>query len=167
LGHGFAISLVCLYPESRGTVKVSSADPLSAPLIDPGLGNAQTDIDTLVRGLKLARRIFAHESFTQYRAWERQPGPVVADDADLEAYVRNTLGTVHHPGGTCRMGTGPDAVVDHELKVHGISGLRVADASIYPRLVGGNTNASCVAIAEKCADMLLSLPAPAPLTHLR
>jgi choline dehydrogenase-like flavoprotein len=167
LGHGYAISLVCLYPQSRGTVKVSSTDPLSAPLIDPGLGSAQADVDTLVRGLKLARKAFAHDSFTQYRAWERQPGHVVASDADLEAYVRSTLGTVHHPGGTCRMGTGPDAVVDHELKVHGLKGLRVADASIYPRLVGGNTNASCVAIAEKCADMLLSIPAPAPLTQLR
>lgn len=167
LGHGYAISLVCLYPESRGTVKVSSADPLSAPLIDPGLGSAQADIDTLVRGLKLARRALAHKSFSKYRAWERQPGPVVADDAGLEAYVRSTLGTVHHPGGTCRMGSGPDGVVDHELKVHGLQGLRVADASIYPRLVGGNTNASCVAIAEKCADMLLSIPAPAPLIHLR
>lgn len=166
LGHGYAISLVCLYPESRGTVKVSSPDPLSAPQIDPGLGSAQADIDTLVRGLKLARKVFAHESFAKYRAWERQPGPVVASDADLEAYVRNTLATVHHPGGTCRMGTGPDAVVDHELKVHGLKGLRVADASIYPRLVGGNTNASCVAIAEKCADLVLGLPAPQPL-HLR
>jgi choline dehydrogenase len=167
LGHGFAISLVCLYPESRGAVRVSSADPLSAPLIDPRLGSAQADIDTLVRGLKLARKAFAHESFTQYRAWERQPGPGIVDDADLEAWVRSTLGTVHHPGGTCRMGSGADAVVDHELKVHGLQGLRVADASIYPRLVGGNTNASCVAIAEKCADMLLSIPAPAPLAHLR
>lgn len=167
LGHGFAISLVCLYPESRGRVKVSSPNPLSAPHIDPGLGTAQADIDTLVRGLKLARKAFAHESFSKYRAWERQPGPVVANDADLETYVRNTLGTVHHPGGTCRMGSGPEAVVDHELKVHGLQGLRVADASIYPRLVGGNTNASCVAIAEKCADMLLSIPAPAPLTQLR
>lgn len=167
LGHGYAISLVCLYPESRGTVKVSSADPLSAPLIDPQLGSAQADIDTLLRGLKLARQVFAHDSFSKYRAWERLPGPDVQDDAALEAYVRSTLGTVHHPGGTCRMGTGPDAVVDHELKVHGLAGLRVADASIYPRLVGGNTNASCVAIAEKCADMLLSIPAPAPLVHLR
>src|SRR5690606_23247769 len=83
LGHGFAISLVCLYPESRGKVRVSSTDPLSAPLIDPGLGSAQADIDTLVRGLKLARQVFAHASFGKYRAWERQPGPVMASDADL------------------------------------------------------------------------------------
>jgi choline dehydrogenase len=167
LGHGYAISLVCLYPESRGTVQASSNDPLSLPLIDPQLGSAQADIDTLVRGLTLARKILTHDSFTPYHAHERLPGKVVQDNTALEAYVRSTLATVHHPGGSCRMGSGSDAVVDHELKVHGINGLRVADASIYPRLVGGNTNASVVAIAEKCADMILSLPAPAPLLHLR
>ncbi|MDT8397051.1 MAG: GMC family oxidoreductase N-terminal domain-containing protein [Pseudomonadales bacterium] len=167
LGHGFAISLVCLYPESRGTVSISSSDPLSAPLIDPALGSAQTDIDTLVRGLKLARRICAQDGFRAYQAHERLPGATISSDAALQAYVRDTLATVHHPGGTCRMGSGADAVVDHELKVHGIEGLRVADASIYPRLVGGNTNASVVAIAEKAADMILSLPAPAALSELR
>lgn len=157
LGHGFAISLVCLYPESRGTVKAASSDPLAPPLIDPALGSAQHDIDTLVRGLRLARRIFAHDAFAPYRAHERMPGAAVGDDdAALEDYVRNTLATVHHPGSTCRMGDDPLAVVDHELKVHGIASLRVADASIYPRLVGANTNASVVAIAEKAADMLLS-----------
>ena len=78
-------------------------------------------------------------------------------DAGLEGYVRNTLATVHHPGCTCRMGPDADAVVNHELKVHGLQGLRVADASIYPQLVGANTNASVVAIAEKAADMLLSV----------
>ncbi|MGV3590243.1 MAG: GMC family oxidoreductase [Gammaproteobacteria bacterium] len=157
LGHGFAISLVCLYPQSRGTVRVVNNDPLSPPLIDPALGSAQNDIDTLVRGLRLARRVFAHAAFTAYRAHERMPGPAVGnDDAALEQYVRNTLATVHHPGSTCRMGSDPLAVVDQELKVHGIAGLRVADASIYPRLVGANTNASVVAIAEKAADMLRS-----------
>jgi choline dehydrogenase len=167
LGHGYAISLVCLYPDSRGSVDVSSADPLSAPVIDPGLGSAQSDIDTLVRGLKLARKVFASASFTPYKAHERLPGNSIIDDAALEDYVRNTLSTVHHPGGTCRMGTGGDAVVNHELKVYGLEGLRVADASIYPRLVGGNTNASTVAIAEKAADMILSIPAPASLAGLR
>ncbi len=155
LGHGYAISLVCLYPQSRGTVKVSSNDPLSKPLIDPALGSRVEDIATLVRGLKLARRIFAHAAFQPYRAHERLPGAAVSDE-QLTDYVRNTLATVHHPGGTCRMGTDPEAVVDHELKVRGLAGLRVADASIYPRLVGANTNASVVAIAEKAADMVLS-----------
>jgi choline dehydrogenase len=157
LGHGYAISLVCLYPQSRGTVKVSSNDPLSKPVIDPALGSAQQDIDTLVGGLKLARRILGSAGFQPFKAHERLPGTAVQGDAELEAYVRNTLATVHHPGCTCRMGSDSDAVVDKELKVHGIHGLRVADASIYPRLVGANTNASIVAIAEKAADMLLSV----------
>ena len=157
LGHGYAISLVCLYPHSRGTVKVSSNDPLSQPLIDPALGSAQKDIDTLVTGLKLARRILGSTGFQRYKAHERLPGAAVQSDAGLETHVRNTLATVHHPGCTCRMGPDAGSVVDHELKVHGISGLRVADASIYPQLVGANTNASVVAIAEKAADMLLSV----------
>lgn len=157
LGHGFALSLVCLYPQSRGTVTVSSKDPLSKPLIDPQLGSRTEDIVTLVRGLKLARRIVAHAAFAPYKAHERLPGAAVKDDETaLADYVRNTLTTVHHPGSTCRMGNDSLAVVDHELKVHGISGLRVADASIYPRLVGANTNASVVAIAEKASDMLAS-----------
>ncbi len=156
LGHGYAISLVCLYPHSRGTVKVSSNDPLSKPLIDPALGSARQDIDTLVNGLKLARNILGSAGFKPYQAHERLPGAAVNSDADLEAYVRSTLATVHHPGGTCRMGNDAQAVVDHELKVHGLRGLRVVDASIYPRLVGANTNASVVAIAEKAFDMLIS-----------
>jgi choline dehydrogenase-like flavoprotein len=167
LGHGYAISVVSLYPHSRGTVKVSSADPLSTPLIDPQLGNADEDIATLVRGLILTRHIFAHAAFARYQAHERLPGPGVNDEAELTDYVRNTLGTVHHPGSTCRMGLDAGAVVNHKLKVHGITGLRVADASIYPRVVGGNTNASVAAIAEKAADMILGKPAPEPLTQLR
>ena len=161
LGHGFAISLVCLYPESRGSVRLAGPDPLAAPLIDPALGSAEKDIETLVRGLKLARRISGHGSFSGYQAHERLPGDAVQSDEALESYVRETLATVHHPGGTCRMGSGNDAVVDAQLRVHGIAALRVVDASVYPRLVGGNTNASVVAIAEKAADMILGRPAPA------
>lgn len=155
LGHGYAISVVCLYPQSRGTVKVSSNDPLVPPLIDPQLGSAQPDIDTLVRGLKLARRILGHQGFARYHACERLPGNAIQRDDELEHYVRNTLATVHHPGCTCRMGNDELAVVDHQLQVRGLQGLRVADASIYPHLVGANTNASVVAIAEKAADMIL------------
>lgn len=164
LGHGFAISIVCLYPESRGSVRLAGNDPLAAPLIDPQLGSVRADLETIMRGLKLARRVVSRDSFTPYRAHERLPGPAVADDSALESHVRETLATVHHPGGSCRMGTDPQhSVVDPQLKVHGLQGLRVADASIYPRLVGANTNASVVAIAEKCADMMLGRPAPEPM----
>lgn len=166
LGHGIAISIVCLYPESRGKVSLASNDPMAAPLIDPALGSAEKDLETLKRGLKLARKIFAMNAFTPYQAHERLPGTTVNDDDTLEDYVRDTLATVHHPGSTCRMGNGANDVVNDELKVHGIEGLRVADASIYPRVPGANTNASVVAIAEKAADMILGVPAPAPLIEL-
>jgi len=126
------------------------------------------DLQTLVRGLKMARKIFAHESFRQYHAREVFPGPDVASDEQWLEHIRATLTTVHHPGSTCRMGpkTG-DNVVSHELKVHGLERLRVADASIYPRLVGANTNASVVAIAEKASDMILGRRAPAPIRLIR
>ncbi|MBN1238000.1 MAG: GMC family oxidoreductase N-terminal domain-containing protein, partial [Gammaproteobacteria bacterium] len=164
LGHGFVVAIVCLYPESRGSVRLSGPDPLAAPLIDPALLESEADLRTLVDGLKLARRIIAHDGFARYRAHERAPGGAVADDAALADYIRETLVTVHHPASTCRMGpAGDTTVVDAELRVHGLEGLRVADASIYPRLVGANTNASVVAIAEKASDMILGKALPPPI----
>jgi choline dehydrogenase len=165
LGHGFAIVGVCLYPKSTGRVSLSGPDPLADPLIDPALGSDETDLRTLLRGLRMARKIFAHESFEPYRAREVLPGPEVESDEQWLEHIRQTLTTVHHPGSTCRMGPAGDNVVDHELKVHGLERLRVADASIYPRLVGANTNASVVAIAEKASDMILGRPAPAAITR--
>jgi choline dehydrogenase-like flavoprotein len=167
LGHGFAIVSVCLYPRSTGRVSLSGPDPLAPPLIDPRLGSDETDLRTLLRGLKMARKIFAHESFERYRAREVLPGPETASDEQWLEHIRRTLTTVHHPGSTCRMGPAGDNVVDHRLNVHGLEGLRVADASIYPRLVGANTNASIVAIAEKASDMILGRAAPAPITPPR
>jgi len=164
LGHGFAIVSVCLYPRSVGRVSLSGPDPLAEPLIDPALGSDEVDLLTLLRGLKMARTIFAHESFRAYRAREVLPGLEVSSDEQWLEHIRRTLTTVHHPASTCRMGPAGDNVVDHELKVHGVEGLRVADASIYPRLVGANTNASVVAIAEKASDMILGRPAPVPIT---
>lgn len=144
-------------------MSLAGPDPFALPLIDPALGSDPVDLETLVRGLKMARKIFAHESFRPYRAHEVFPGPAVASDEQWLEHIRATLTTVHHPGSTCRMGPPGDNVVNHELKVHGLEGLRVADASIYPRLVGANTNASVVAIAEKASDMILGRPAPAPI----
>jgi choline dehydrogenase-like flavoprotein len=164
LGHGYAIVIVCLYPKSTGRVSLAGPDPFALPLIDPALGSDETDLKTLLRGLKMARTIFAHESFRKYRAREVFPGAEVTSDAQWLEHIRRTLTTVHHPGSTCRMGPAGDNVVNHELKVHGLERLRVADASIYPRLVGANTNASVVAIAEKASDMILGRPAPAPIT---
>jgi len=162
LGHGFGIVAVCLYPKSAGSVRPAGPDPLAAPLIDLGIGSAAEDLQFLVRGLKMARTVAAHPSFRRYAATERMPGPAVADDAALLDYVKDTLTTVHHPASSCRMGPAGDNVVDAELRVHGLRSLRVADASIFPRLVGANTNAAVVAVAEKAADLMLGRPPPAP-----
>ena len=166
INHGYAVATVCLYPLSRGAVTLASNDPLAAPLIDLALGKEKEDIQTLVRGLKLARKVAHHDSFGKYAASERVPGMDIQSDEELEVYVRETLITVHHPGSTCRMGNRDSDVVNHELKIHGLDGIRVADASIYPRVPGANTNASVVAIAEKAADMILGIPAPEPMPEL-
>ena len=164
LNHGFAIATVCLYPESEGRVTLAGPDPLALPRIDLGLGSHSGDIEALLNGLKLIRKVIAHPAFAPYAAVERSPGPAVTSDDQLTEYIRDTLVTVHHPGSTCRMGPpADDTVVDPELRVHGLDRLRVADASIYPRVPGANTNASVVAIAEKASDMILGRPPPAPV----
>jgi len=164
VGHGYAISPVALYPKARGTVRLADADPSSAPVIDPNLLGEPEDIQPLIRALKIARSAFASRPFAKYRGTEVAPGPDKTSDAELDAYIRETGYTVHHPGGTCRMGAADDplSVVDPQLRVRGIAGLRVADASVMPKVVGGNTNAPCVMIGERCADFVLGKPALAP-----
>jgi choline dehydrogenase len=163
IGHGFAISIVGIYPKSRGRITLASPDPREPPLIDPNLLGAPEDIEPLVRGLELARRIAGAASFARYRAVEVAPGAAATGEAGLADYVRRTASTVHHPVGTCRMGAGAGSVVDAELRVRGVAGLRVADASVFPSVVGGNTNATVVMIAEKASDLILGRPAPRPL----
>jgi choline dehydrogenase-like flavoprotein len=163
LGHGFALSIVLLHPKSRGRVTLATSDPRAKPLVDPNLLGAADDIEPMVRGLKLARRVFAAPAFARYRATEFLPGPQMQADEDWCDYIRATAATVHHPAGSCRMGVDEDAVVTPELKVRGIDGLRVADASIFPKLMGGNTNAPVVMVAEKAADMILGKAPLAPL----
>jgi choline dehydrogenase len=163
IGHGFAISIVGLYPQSRGSVRLASSDPAAAPLVDPQLLSHPDDVDTMLRGLKIGRRVTRAASFARYRAVEVQPGPEAQTDAALIDYLRRAAATVHHPCGSCRMGADALSVVDAQLRVRGIEALRVADASVFPRLVGGNTNAAVVMIAEKAADMIRSIPAPQPI----
>ncbi len=163
IGHGFVGSSVLLYPKSRGWVTLASADPAAAPVIDPNLLAEPEDYEPLLRAIRFCRRLFASPSFAKYRASEFKPGADVESDEALRGYIRDTGSTVHHPAGTCRMGTGDDAVVDPELRVRGVQGLRVADASIFPRLVGGNTNAVVVMVAEKCADLILGKPQLQPI----
>jgi len=163
LGHGFNISVVLLYPKSRGRIALASPDPRAMPIIDPNILSMPEDFDPLVRGLKLARRILAAPAFSPYQGTEFLPGPKVESDQAFKEYLRATTATVFHPAGSCRMGVDDAAVVTPELKVRGVDGLRVADASIFPRLMGGNTNAPVVMVAEKAADMILGRTPPPPI----
>ena len=154
VGHGYGIIPIAVRPKSRGTVSLSSPDPRVPPLIDPNYLDHPEDLRTLVDGLQIARRILAGAAFDFLRGGELIPGPRVADDASWVQYIRNSVVSVHHPVSTCRMGVDAMAVVDPRLRVHGLEGLRVVDASVFPRVVAGNTNAAVVMVAEKAADLI-------------
>jgi len=143
-----------LRPESRGEIKLRSPDPFDAPAVHPNYLVTETDQRTIVAGLKLCRQILANPHLQHFIASEFQPGPEIQSDEQLLDYARRRGGTVYHPTSTCKMGGDPLAVVDAELRVHGIGGLRVADASIMPTVVSGNTNAATIMIGEKAADMV-------------
>lgn len=162
-GHGFGINSILLRPESRGSVTVQSRDPQQAPAIDNAFLRDPADVEPLLRGLRLARRILAMPELARYQAHEILPGPALQQDDELRDYIRRQCSAVHHPGGSCRMGSDDAAVVDPSLRVRGIEGLRVVDASVFPRMVSGNSNAAAVMVAEKASDLILGKPAPAPL----
>jgi choline dehydrogenase len=151
-GHGIALHTCVLRPQSRGSVTRSG--PEGAPDIDLGLLTNDADMVRLLRGLKLARQILQQEPMAQLGLTEIIPGADVTTDAGLRAFVRAHARTVYHPVGTCAMGVGGQAVVDARLRVHGLAGLRVVDASVMPTIVSGNTNAPAIMIAEKAADMI-------------
>lgn len=155
-GYGATLHMCQLRPQSRGFIGLKSADPLVAPMIQPNYLSHDDDWDEMLRGLKLARRIFEASAFRDIHGGEVAPGVGVSSDQDLRAYIRRNAETIYHPVGTCKMGNDDMAVVDKELRVHGFSGLRVADASIMPTLIGGNTNAPSMVIGEKCARAILS-----------
>jgi choline dehydrogenase len=154
---GLTCGVCQLRPESRGTILIDGADPLSPPPIRPGYLTAANDRQSVLEGLRHARRIAAQAALAPYIASETSPGSAVAanDDAALLEYARNHGKTLYHPAGTCKMGADADAVVDSQLKVHGIASLRVVDASVMPTLISGNTNAPTIMIAEKAADLIL------------
>ena len=162
---GIAISPVALYPKARGTLRLASADPAAPPAIDPKLLSEPGEIDSLIRAIRIARKVFASEAFAPYGGIEVAPGPEVQSDDEIDDYIRRTGYTVHHPVGTCRMGSDKAAVVDPQLRFNGIAGLRIADASVMPKVIGGNTNAPCVMIAERAADFILGKP-PLPAAEL-
>jgi choline dehydrogenase len=155
-GHGFTLLPGLVTPKSRGNVALRSADPRQAPVINPNFLAEEEDLAVLVEGLKLGRKILGARAFDPYRGAENGPGAAVQSDAELGAHVRSTVQTIYHPVGTCKMGSDANAVVDQELRVHGIAGLCVVDASIMPVIVNANTNAPVIMIAEKAADMLLA-----------
>jgi choline dehydrogenase len=152
---GFIASICQLRPESRGFVCIKSADPALAPAIQPRYLTSELDRDTVVASLKMLRRIMGQTPMQRYVAEERAPGPLVQTDAELLEFARSAGTTVFHPTSTCRMGPDETAVVDERLRVRGLGNLRVADASIMPTVVSGNTNAPVVMIAEKGADLIL------------
>jgi choline dehydrogenase len=151
---GFTLIAYQLRPESRGEIRLKSPNPADPPAMIPNYLSDPIDQQTIVDGLKLCREILAHPTMQHLVAEEFQPGPGVATDIQLLDYAKKRGGTVFHPTSTCTMGTGPMAVVDPELKVHGIEGLRVADASVMPTVISGNTNAATIMIGEKLADMV-------------
>ena len=142
-------------PEARGEITLNSPDPLVHPAIQPNYLQNETDLRTLRDGLKILRKVFGQKAFEPYGGEEFMPGPGVQTDAEIDAYHRASAESLYHPVGTCKMGQDEMAVVDETLRVHGLEGLRVVDASIMPRLVSGNTNAPTIMVAEKAADMIL------------
>jgi choline dehydrogenase len=153
-GHGFTIHACGLRPESRGRITLRSNRPDEPPIIQPNYLSAGKDMDVLLAGIALSREIVHSTAFAPFRGAEVFPGERVQTRQELEAIVRRKAETIYHPVGSCRMGSDAGAVVDSELRVRGAENLRVVDASIMPRLIGGNTNAPTIMIAEKAAALL-------------
>jgi choline dehydrogenase-like flavoprotein len=151
----FTILPGLIYPESRGEVRLRSKDPADKPLIDPHYLESPRDMDVLVAGMRMAREMAKTDPLSKFLKGEATPGPEVTSLESLKAAVRLYAKTIYHPVGTCKMGVDAQAVVDPQLRVRGIDGLRVADASIMPNITGGNTNAPSIMIGEKAADMVL------------
>jgi choline dehydrogenase len=157
--HGFLTNFYLLRPKSRGHLAIRSRDPAQPPAITPRYLAVEDDLVAMRAGVRLVRRIAAQSPLDAYRGAEIAPGSAVTDDAGIDRWIRDTANTTFHPVGTCRMGADEASVVDPTLKVRGIEGLRVVDASIMPTMIGGNTSVPTMMIAEKAADMILGHPA--------
>lgn len=154
LGHGYSCHICALRPHSRGSVGLNSGDPLAPPLIDPAYLSDTRDLELMIKGAKMTRDIMKTEPLAAYESKELFGITDGMSDADWAAKIRERADTIYHPVGTCKMGVDEMAVVDPELRVHGLQALRVVDASVMPRLIGGNTNAPTIMIAEKAADLI-------------
>lgn len=153
-GYGYSCHVCKLRPESRGTVGLNSADPMAAPAIDPGFLSDKRDLQTMIKGARMARDILNAPALAKYRHKELFGTDTAQTDQDWEEHIRARADTIYHPVGTCKMGVDEMAVVDPQLRVRGLEGLRIVDASVMPTLVSGNTNAPTIMIAEKAADMI-------------
>lgn len=158
-GHGFFANVYQLRPNSTGEISIGSSNPLAAPLIRPNYLSDPEDLRVLREGVKALRRVFAQPAFDRFRGVELAPGPDVESDAEIERWLRATADTAFHPVGSCRMGNDAMAVVNQHLEVHGVSSLRVVDASIMPRMPSSNTHAPTMMIAERAADFILGAAA--------
>ncbi|MCW5710186.1 choline dehydrogenase [Shinella sp.] len=153
--HGFSLRVGPVNPESRGEITLRSADPMDRPRITANYLQTEFDIRTMINAIRITREIINQKAFDKYRGQELAPGPAVESDAEMVTWLRANAMTTFHPVGTCKMGSDPMAVVDSRLNVHGIKGLRVADASIMPIISSGNTNAPAIMIGERAADFIL------------
>jgi choline dehydrogenase len=153
-GPGFTFAPILAQPLSRGTVTLASSDPTVNARVDPQYLSRDEDLQVLEFGIRYARELVHAAAFDKLGGRELAPGEAVTSRADLWDYVRANAGTVWHPAGTCRMGTDAEAVVDDQLRVRGVEGLRIADASVMPKLVNGNPNAAVMMIAERAADLI-------------
>jgi len=151
---GYALVAAVVAPDSRGSVRLASAEPQAAPLIDPGFLREGRDLDRLETGLGMIRQAAAGAAFSGVRAAEVWPGADVRTSAGLREFIRHTVGSYYHPAGTCRMGSDSGAVVDPQLRVQGVAGLRVADASVMPVLPNAHPSATVLAIAERAAELI-------------
>lgn len=153
-GHGFTVGVILLRPQSSGAITVKSGDPGAPPAIRPNYLAAPADLAALIAGVRFARKLIAAAPFDPYRGAEVWPGEATQSDEEIGAFVRERAETLYHPVGTCRMGSDARAVVDERLRVHGVTGLRVVDASIMPTIIGGHTNAAAVMIGERGAAFI-------------
>jgi len=155
-GDGFTLGPVLLRPKSRGSIRLKSTDPLAAPRISANYCTEPGDLETLIFGVKTARKITESPALRAYKGSEYSPGHEVQSDEEIAEFIRQEAFTLYHPVGSCKMGIDGDSVVNPQLQVQGCQKLRVVDASIMPTIVSGNTNAPVIMIAEKAADMILA-----------
>lgn len=155
-GHGISLVPTMVGTRSVGSMWLRSADPFDKPALDPNYLDDDGDMEILIQGTRLARQIMQSPAFDEFRGPEHLPGAPLQSDDDIREHVRNYATGIYHPVGTCKMGTDPMAVVGPDLRVHGIEGLRVADASIMPTIVNANTNNPCIIIGEKCSDLVMA-----------